>query len=188
MRLIKKYANRKLYDTTAKKYISQTRLAELIKSGEEITVIDNPTGEDITTSIVSQLLAKDQPDRESPIPSRHLFQLLRKGSGTLVDYARKYSTLWQSAFTLADDELDKLVGHLVKDKELSEKEGSRLKGEVQEYARNLKDWMVDMIDQRVSDVLGMMNLATREQVSQLNERIEELTQKISQLEKGHTKK
>jgi len=59
MHKIKKYANRKLYDTTEKKYISLDQLAALIKAGEEISIVDNRSGEDITSAIVSQLLARD---------------------------------------------------------------------------------------------------------------------------------
>ncbi len=55
MHHIKKYANRKLYDSTDKKYISMNRLSELIKQGEDIIIIDNETGKDLTASIVSRL-------------------------------------------------------------------------------------------------------------------------------------
>ena len=44
MHRIKKYANRKMYDTTAKKYISMDQLSELIKSVEEVSITDNITG------------------------------------------------------------------------------------------------------------------------------------------------
>ena len=59
MHLIKKYANRKMYDTTDKTYISRQQLAELIKKGEEVTIFDNRTGEDLTTAIVSQLIGME---------------------------------------------------------------------------------------------------------------------------------
>jgi len=52
MHKIKKYANRKMYDTTDKKYISMDNLTKLIKSGKEVSIINNETGEDLTTSIV----------------------------------------------------------------------------------------------------------------------------------------
>ena len=66
-RKIKKYANRKLYDTTDKKYVSLDRLSELIKAGEEVTIEDNETGEDITAGVVSQLLAREKKDGEADL-------------------------------------------------------------------------------------------------------------------------
>ncbi|PIP37195.1 MAG: pesticidal protein Cry15Aa, partial [Desulfobacterales bacterium CG23_combo_of_CG06-09_8_20_14_all_51_8] len=59
MHLIKKYANRKLYDTTDKRYLTMDRLAELIKAGDEVSIVDNETGDDLTSAIVSQLLARE---------------------------------------------------------------------------------------------------------------------------------
>ena len=109
MHLIKKYANRKLYDTKDKRYLTMDRLAELIKSGEEVSIVDNETGDDLTSSIVSQLLAREDSDTDKAVPSRVLMQMLRKGRGTLFGYGKKYVSLWQSAFTMSKDEIEKLV-------------------------------------------------------------------------------
>jgi len=188
MHKIKKYANRKLYDMTDKKYVSLDRLAELIKDGEEISITDNTTGEDITSSIVSQLIARNKKVSQGEVTTSILIQLLRKGGGTLVDYAKKYSSLWQSAMTMAEDEVDKLVNLLVKDKELSESEGSKLKREIVGYADNLKGWITDNIDQRIKEASGMMNLASKKQILSLTEKIEKLTKKVEKLEKSQGKK
>ncbi len=185
MRKIKKYANRKLYDTTDKKYISMDRLSKLIKEGEEVTIEDNETGNDITASVVSQLLAREKKEDANDVPSGVLIQLLRKGGGTVVNYAKKYTGLWQSAITMAEDEIDKLVNLLIKDKELSESEGSKLKKEMKGYADNFKDWIGEKIDQRVNEVLGLMNLATKDQVVTITEKIESLTKEVEKLSKLH---
>ena len=130
MHLIKKYANRKLYDTKDKRYLTMDRLAELIKSGAEVSIVDKETGDDLTSSIVSQLLAREDADNDRAVPSSVLMQLLRKGRGTLFGYGKKYVSLWQSALTMSKDEIEKLVNSLVKDKEISESEGKNLKKEI----------------------------------------------------------
>ena len=188
MHKIKKYANRKLYNTTEKKYISLDQLAVLIKAGEEVSIVDNRTGEDITSSIVSQLLARDKKDEEAEVPSSILIQLLRRGGGTVVDYAKKYATVFQSAMTMAEDEIDKLVSLMVKYKELSESEGSRLKKEISNYGENLRKWIIDSIDQRIKEVLNIMNLATKEQIIELTAKIDTLKKQVTKLEKGEHKK
>jgi polyhydroxyalkanoate synthesis repressor PhaR len=88
MRIIKKYANRKLYDTSEKKYVAMNTLAELIKRGEEVTVIDNRNGQDITSVVVSQLLAREKREGVRDDFPGVLIQLLRKGGGTIIDYAK----------------------------------------------------------------------------------------------------
>lgn len=81
MRLIKRYNNRKLYDTTTRTYITLEGLREFVLEGEEIKVVDNDTEEDLTTVILSQLiLERERAGRF--LPTGVLSQLLRTGSET----------------------------------------------------------------------------------------------------------
>ncbi|MDX2455078.1 polyhydroxyalkanoate synthesis regulator DNA-binding domain-containing protein [Desulfosarcina sp.] len=187
MHKIKKYANRKMYDRTDKRYITMAQLSKLIKSGEEVSIVDNSTGDDLTSSIVSQLIGREEKDKDRGVSPRVLMQLLRKGGGTLTDYAKKYTSLWQNAFTMAEDEVDKLVNGLVKDKELSRSEGSNLKKEIVGYTNSLKSWISDSIDKRISEALDVMNLPTKDKVNELAARVDSLAKKIEKLEKSQRK-
>lgn len=186
MHKIKRYANRKLYDSTDKNYITLDQIAELIKAGQEISVVDNQTGEDLTSTTVSQILARDKKIKNGDVVSSVLIQLLRKGGGTLVDYGKKYVSLWESGLTMAEDEIDRLVNRLVKDQELSESEGSKLKKDLADRADDLKKWIGDKIDQRINHTLNLMNLATKDQVADLTAKIDALTQKVAKLERVHS--
>ena len=188
MHKIKRYANRKLYDTKSKKYITLDKIAKLLKAGEEISVLDNKTGEDITAATVSQILARTKQGQTDNGASNVMIQLLRKGPGTLVDYGKKYISLWDRALTMADEEIDRLVERLVKEKEITPSEGSRLKKDMLNRAEDMKKWIAEKIDQRVNEALDLMNLASREQVSELTEKIDKLTRKVQNLEKKLTKK
>ena len=179
-RKIKKYANRKLYDTTEKKYVSLDELSALIKAGEEVRIEDNETGEDLTSSIVSQLLARE---KKGDDVSDILVDLLRKGKGTVSDYAKKYSALLQNTLTMAEDEIDKVVGVLVKNKELTQAEAGKFKKEMLARAGNTKEWISNKVDRQVSDTLDKMNLATKEQVASLTAQIESLSKTVERLEK-----
>ncbi len=187
MHKIKKYANRKMYDTTGKRYISMTQLAELIKSGEEVMIVDNRTDEDLTTAIVSQLIGREKKGKDKIVSSKVLMQLLRKGGGTLTDYAKKYASLWQNAFTMAEDEIDRVVNLLVKDKELSKSEGSRLKREIIGYSDGLKKWVSDNVDRRINEVFSVMNLATKDELNGLASRIDRMERKIQKIEASQEK-
>jgi polyhydroxyalkanoate synthesis regulator phasin len=89
---------------------------------------------------------------------------------------------------MADEEIDKLVDRLVKDKEISESEGSALKKDMTGRADDLKKWIGEKIDQRVSEILDVMNLVTKDQVAGLTEEIKVLTKKIEKLEKVQARK
>jgi polyhydroxyalkanoate synthesis repressor PhaR len=184
MRTIKKYANRKLYDTTAKRYLSLKRLADLIRDGEQVEVIDQVTGADITKQTVSRILSQESSASVKEVPTQHLFQLLRRGGDTLADYARRGASIWQYAFTLAEDEIDKLVNRLIKDRGLSKADGLKLKQDIVAYSDSVKHWIGQKIDQRVDETLQVMNLASRSQIAELDEKINQLAQQVEALKEN----
>jgi polyhydroxyalkanoate synthesis repressor PhaR len=188
MHKIKRYANRKLYDTKSKQYITLDKIAKLLKAGEEVSVLDNKTGEDITAVTVSQILARAKQGQTDNGASNVMIQLLRKGPGTLVDYGKRYLSLWDRALTMADEEIDRLVERLVKEKEITPSEGSRLKKDMLNRAEDLKKWISEKTDQRINEALDLMNLASREQVTKLTEKIDSLSRKVQSLEKKLARK
>jgi len=182
MHRIKKYANRKLYDTTDKKYISRTRLSELIRQGQDIVIIDNETGKDLTASIVSGLIATTRGKAGGTVSSSVLIQLFRKGGNALTDYAKRYVSFWQRSFTMAEEEIDDMVKGLVKSKEISQSEGIRLKKEVIGFTTALKGWISDTIDRRLKELLAGTNLASKDHITELNLRISTMEEKLKALE------
>jgi len=182
MHRIKKYANRKLYDTTDKKYITHSHLSELIKKGNDIIIVDNETGEDITASIVSNLIATTKGKAGGTVSSGVLIQLFRKGGNALTDYAKRYVSFWQRYFAMAEDEIDDMVKGLIKNKEISKLEGKRLKKEILGFTTSLKNWIAETIDNRLKEMLSVTNLATKDQVSELNSRIKILEKKLKKFE------
>lgn len=86
--LIKRYANRKLYNTHSSRYITLKGIAELLEAGEEVRVIDNETGEDITSVALSQILVDET--RSNNEPSRSLLtQIMERGGDALYDVLKK---------------------------------------------------------------------------------------------------
>jgi polyhydroxyalkanoate synthesis repressor PhaR len=83
-RHIKRYSNRKLYDTEASEYVSLGDIAELVRSGETVKVVDNATDEDLTAQTLTQIILEEGKDGRHLIPSDLLHQLLRR-SGEMFD-------------------------------------------------------------------------------------------------------
>jgi len=59
-RLIKRYGNRKLYDTQSSRYVTLEGVAELVRAGEDVQVVDNETGEDLTAVTFAQIIFEEQ--------------------------------------------------------------------------------------------------------------------------------
>jgi len=86
--LIKRYANRKLYNTETSRYITLKGIAKLLDEGEEVCVIDKKTGEDITQVALSQILVGNQRAKENPSDTL-LTQILSRGGDALYGAIKK---------------------------------------------------------------------------------------------------
>ncbi len=83
-RLIKRYENRKLYDTEASAYVSLTDVATLVRRGETVEVLDNATGKDLTAQVLTQVILEEGKRGKSTISSEALHDLVRR-SGEALD-------------------------------------------------------------------------------------------------------
>ena len=83
-RRIKRYNNRKLYDTESSEYVALSDIAELVRAGETVEVVDNATGEDLTAQTLTQIILEEGKNGHQVIPSELLHQLLRR-SEEMVD-------------------------------------------------------------------------------------------------------
>ena len=74
---IKKYANRRLYNTETSSYVTLDHLAEMIKAGEALVVLDAKSGEDLTRSVLTQIIVEKENCDENMLPISFLQQLIR---------------------------------------------------------------------------------------------------------------
>jgi polyhydroxyalkanoate synthesis repressor PhaR len=77
--LIKRYANRKLYDQGRSRYVTLEELEELIRGGREIRVVDAVSGEDLTSLTLAQIILEKARDRRAVLPPAFLHQLIQHG-------------------------------------------------------------------------------------------------------------
>ena len=75
--IIKKYANRRLYNTGTSTYVTLEDLAEMVKTGEDFTVVDAKSGEDITRSVLTQIIFEQESKGHNQLPITFLRQLIR---------------------------------------------------------------------------------------------------------------
>jgi polyhydroxyalkanoate synthesis repressor PhaR len=78
--LIKRYANRKLYDQSRSRYVTLEELEEFIRQGREIRVVDAVSGEDLTSQTLAQIILDTARGRRSALPVAFLHQLIQHGT------------------------------------------------------------------------------------------------------------
>ena len=84
LRLIKRYGNRKLYDTSESRYITLDEIARLVRSGNDVKVIDNENGDDLTAITFAQIILEEEKRRSSLISLGLLRELVQHGEETLA--------------------------------------------------------------------------------------------------------
>ncbi len=97
--LLKKYANRRLYDTAASRYVTLDEVAERIRGGEEVIVIDAADGSDLTQATLTQLILESRGAAKLlPVPLLH--QLVRLGDDALAEFFNRWIS-WALEFYVA---------------------------------------------------------------------------------------
>jgi polyhydroxyalkanoate synthesis repressor PhaR len=86
---IKRYPNRRLYDRQARKYITLQDLEDLVKKGKKIEVKDSKTGEDLTRSILTQILLERHPEKMEMFPVAMLHGILQ-ANDMVLEFLRGY--------------------------------------------------------------------------------------------------
>ena len=125
MPVIKRYANRKLYDTEARSYITLDDVAEAIRRGEDVRVVDHESGEDLTSITLMQILFEEQKKIGGLLPGVFLARVIRAGSNRLSSLRNRVASLDPFQTTI-DDEIRRRVSGLVERGEISQAEAERM--------------------------------------------------------------
>jgi len=95
---IKKYANRRLYDTESSAYITLDRLAQMVREGREFEVIDAKSGEDITRQVLTQIIVDEEARGSTMLPISFLKQLIGLYGNSMQTFVPQYLEAAMDAF------------------------------------------------------------------------------------------
>ncbi|RMG15457.1 MAG: hypothetical protein D6731_08320 [Planctomycetota bacterium] len=181
MRTIKRYSNRKLYDTEDKRYITLDQIAELVRDGQDIRVVDNQSGEDLTTVTLSQILLEQEKRKEGKLPKSFFMSLIQRSSNSIGDFMRKNVLQYFDSTLLSEETIEENVDELVRTGELPQEEAKQLKDEIRERTQSFRERLDELIEARVQDLLKSLNIPTKSEVESLKERLAELNRLVDEL-------
>jgi polyhydroxyalkanoate synthesis repressor PhaR len=95
---IKKYANRRLYDTESSTYITLDRLAQMVREGREFEVVDAKSGEDITRQVLTQIIVDEESRGATMLPLNFLKQLIGLYGNSMQTFVPQYLEAAMDAF------------------------------------------------------------------------------------------
>ena len=185
--LIKRYANRKLYNTQSSRYITLKGIAELLDAGEEVQVVDNETGEDITSVALSQILVDSERSNESPSPTL-ISQIFGRGGDALYGALRRGVDEANENLEELGERVRRMVGS---DEEDERREQEAAHGRSDSGASGRSGWfqhapadLEKLVQNAVERVFRVLDLPRRSDVDELNHNLERVAQAIETLEKA----
>ena len=103
--VIKKYANRRLYNTETSSYVTLDHLCEMVKQAQEFVVRDAKTGEDITRSVLTQIIFEEEGKGQNLLPINFLRQLIRFYGDSLQSFIPSYLEMSMNSFSKEQEKL-----------------------------------------------------------------------------------
>ncbi|MBI2980982.1 MAG: hypothetical protein HYY44_01535 [Deltaproteobacteria bacterium] len=106
-RLVKRYPNRKLYDTLSSRYVTLEEIADMIREGEDVQVIDNKTQNDLTSVTLTQIIFEQEKQKKSLLPLPALRSIIQSGGEKIVDFVQTSLSSGVSSISHVRDEAEK---------------------------------------------------------------------------------
>ena len=188
-RIIKRYVNRRLYDTEEKRQITLQDLTKLVKEDVEIQVIDNKTGQDITASMLVQIVRRESPGwKDNFASTKVLADMVKKGGSTMADVLRRGLLAGIGIFSLSKERAEELVDELVKRGEVSKEEKAKVVKELVDKAEVRSKELAKKIDVQVKNTMTKMKKTSDEEIKTLQEKIDQLATQVEELQDKLKKK
>jgi polyhydroxyalkanoate synthesis repressor PhaR len=127
VRVVKRYQNRKLYDTQNSCYVTLDEIGQMVKQGEDVKIIDNRTGDDLTSVTLTQIIFEEEKKKKSLLPLATLKNIIQSGGESLAGFFQKSLNTGVSSITNVKDEAEKVI--------------DKIKGEFEDSGSFIKDFL-----------------------------------------------
>jgi polyhydroxyalkanoate synthesis repressor PhaR len=191
-RVIKRYSNRKLYDTRDSRYVTLQQIGEMVRAGEEVQIIDNKTKEDKTEVTLALILSEDLKSQPRSVPLAALRDLIQERGGRLLTQLREGPIGRFIPGSGGGDGADVPAAEQPPapapepEAPSPAREDDRPKGRLSgivESSRSAFDQWQASVDERIRTILP-----GTKQVRELQAEIERLTQRVDELERAAGKR
>ena len=167
-RIIKRYSNRKLYDTKGSRYVTLLQIAEMVREGEEVQIIDNNTKDDLTEITLAQIIYEEQKSHSRAVPLQALKELIHTRTEKVLAELR-----------------DGPIGRLIPGTKAGDEKGEapltkEQKPTLVDQAKEKFEEMQHQLDERIKSILSTFRplQQLQQEVRRLNERIDELERRL----------
>jgi polyhydroxyalkanoate synthesis repressor PhaR len=179
VKVIKRYSNRKLYDTVESRYVTLDEIAGMIKRGLEVKVIDNRSKEDLTSVTLAQIIFEEE-KKKNQMPLALLREIIRRPGESISGFIQKELTPRVTSIREgAESRLDKLF------RREDSLEGTSAAELLKSSQKTLEEWqgkIDERIRQGIESLVGTFPALGRD-IHSVRQKLEELEKKIDELER-----
>jgi polyhydroxyalkanoate synthesis repressor PhaR len=195
-RIIKRYANRKLYDTEHSRYVTLDQISEMIRNGDDVKIVDNKTKEDLTTVTLAQIIFEEEKKQRSFLPLGAMRNIIQSGGESAREWfaaaQAKVQSILPAKLRKDDDppeEVSTDPAHESNDEAMVKKRSlASLREWVESSKTRLDDWQKQVDGKIRTAIEGISPFASvNKDVRALADRIAELESKLSELEHSEAK-
>ena len=184
-RVIKRYANRKLYDTQRSRYVTLDQIADMIRDGEDVRIVDNNSKEDLTSITLAQIIFEEEKKQKSFLPLQAMRNIIQSGGERIEELVSQAQRKVSGVFSRkASGEAHGAAAGGAEGE--AHKEGQSALREFREWIessqRTIDEWQ-KRVDDRIRHVVeGISPFSSlQKEVSALASRIGELEKKLEEL-------
>ena len=189
-RIIKRYANRKLYDTEHSRYVTLDQISEMIRAGDDVKIVDNKTKEDLTTVTLAQIIFEEEKKQRSFLPLGAMRNIIQSGGEWFAEAQRRVQSILPGKRADTHDEAQPQVDEPVHDEDeaAAQKRSLAVLREWVDHSKHRLDEWQKQVDGKIrSTIEGIQHsinpfAGVQKDVRTLADRIAELESKLSELE------
>jgi polyhydroxyalkanoate synthesis repressor PhaR len=187
-RIIKRYANRKLYDTEHSRYVTLDQISEMIRNGDDVKIVDNKTKEDLTTVTLAQIIFEEEKKQRSFLPLAAMRNIIQSGGEWFAEAQRRVqSILPGKRKEEPGDEVPAPEGEAADENAMKKRSLASLREWVDHSKHRLDEWQKQVDTKIRTTIDGISQTITpwasvNKDVRALADRIAELEAKLRELE------
>ncbi len=178
-RIIKRYSNRKLYDTVESRYVTLPQIAELVRKGEDVRIIDNNSKEDLTSVTLAQILYEEERKQSRALPLAALKDLIHTSGEKIITTLRE-SPMGKLIGNKPEGEAGKVEGAPAPVEEAPAAAAATAAAGGEAGGPNRFIGLYEQVDKRVRETFE--NLNPMAQIERLQAEVRKLTQRMEELE------
>jgi polyhydroxyalkanoate synthesis repressor PhaR len=190
-RIIKRYSNRRLYDTEDSRTLTQSDLADLVRQGIDVKVIDTASGEDITLPVLGRVLLVETSSWKDARETKELLShIISLGGEKSMSILKNTVLASIGAFQVTKAKAEQIIDDLIKKGDLDESDRKKAVMELLDRAEKSTAKFADKVSKEagkirteVTNAVNKLNLAKQSDLKALEKKIDKLSKSLSALEK-----